>query len=55
MMPGIYLVATLSGTGAVMQNIRYLHSSPQTPEEAEEACRTLNKALVSVQYRVVDE
>lgn len=50
----IYLFATLSKNGAVMEEIRYLHSSFDTRGEADVHCEDLNSAIVSVGYRVVE-
>jgi len=54
-MPQIYLFATMLGPGMVTEDIRYLHSSRPTKEEADEFCKHLNRMCVAVNYRVVEE
>lgn len=51
----VYLFVTLSQTGAVMQDIRYLHGTRDTKEEADDLCSDLNKLLVNARYCVVED
>ncbi len=50
----VHLFATLSKTGAVMENIRYLHATRDNKNEADELCKDLNSAIVNIGYRVVE-
>lgn len=51
----VYLFVTLSQTGAVLQDVRYLHGTRDTQEEADGLCSDLNKLLVNARYGVVEE
>ena len=51
----IFLCADLSGNGSVIQTVRYLHATRDTMGEAAELCRDLNRSIVNVGYRVVEE
>ena len=49
-MPQVYLVATING-----QDIRYLHGTRDTPDEALLLCTQLNAMADFFEYRVVED